>query len=97
MISNLPGWISYVLGGLAAFAVIVAGVYAYKAATTEVKASWDYDPTLQPKNFQQHAFGMVNALERFAMISGSYAKKAAIWGIASGILGILAAMAAWHS
>jgi hypothetical protein len=44
---------------------------------TEVKPSWDYDPDLRPKNFQQHAFGMVNALERAVMASGSYGKKAA--------------------
>jgi hypothetical protein len=84
--------LSYLLGVLAALSVIIAGVYAYKAATTEVKAAWDFDPNLQPKNFQQHAFGMVNALERFAMISGSYGKKAALWGILSGVLGILAAI-----
>jgi hypothetical protein len=89
--------LSYLLGVLAALSVIVAGIYAYKAATTEVKAAWDFDPSLRPKNFQQHAFGMVIALERAMFISGSHGKKAAFWGLASGALGLLAAICAWLS
>jgi hypothetical protein len=89
--------LSYLLAALAVISAVTAGVYAYKASTTEPKAAWDYDPTLRPKTFQQHAFGMVNALERAMMISGSHSKKAAFWGILSGVLGILAAGSAWMS
>jgi len=89
--------LSYLLGVLAAIGVIISGVYSYKAAGTEPQAAWDFDPQLRPKNFQQHAFGMVNALERAMFISGSHGKKAAFWGMASGVLGLLAAICAWLS
>jgi hypothetical protein len=89
--------LSYGAGVIAAICAIVAGVYAYKAATTEPKAAWDYDPELRPKNFQQHAFGMVNALERAMWISGQSGKKVAFWGMASAAFGLLAAGLAWLS
>jgi hypothetical protein len=68
------------LGVLAAIGVIISGVYSYKAAGTEPQAAWDFDPQLRPKNFQQHAFGMVNALERAMFISGSHGKKGGLLG-----------------
>jgi hypothetical protein len=72
--------LSYLLGVLAAIGVIISGVYSYKAAGTEPQAAWDFDPQLRPKNFQQHAFGMVNALERAMFISGSHGKKGGLLG-----------------
>jgi hypothetical protein len=89
--------ISYGLGAGAAFCAIVAGVYAYRASATEPKAAWDYDPELRPKNFEQHNFGMVNALERALWLSSQSGKKAAFWGMASAVLGLLAAIFAWMS
>jgi hypothetical protein len=89
--------LSYGFGVIAALCAIVAAIYAYKAATIEPKAAWDYDPELQPKNFQQHAFGMMHALERALWISGRSGKKAAFWGVGSAVSALLAAVFAWLS
>jgi hypothetical protein len=89
--------LSYGFGVIAGICAIAAGIYACKAATTEPKAAWDYDPELRPRNFQQHAFGMMNALERALWISGRFGKKAAFWGVVSAVFALLAAVLAWQS
>jgi hypothetical protein len=72
--------LGYGFGALTALCAIVAGVYAYRASTPEPEAAWDYDPSFSPRNFEQHAFGMMHAIERALMLTGRLGKRAAFWG-----------------
>jgi succinate dehydrogenase/fumarate reductase cytochrome b subunit len=85
----------FLLAVLAGLAALVAVYYWYRAAAVPVKPSWEYDSSLKPKNFQQHAFGMVNALDFQQFWAGYYNKRAAVWTGISVVLTLLSIIAAW--
>ena len=68
----------------------IAAFYWYRASKVPVKAAWDYDPRLKPKNMVEDAWGLANALERAFMISSDKNSTAALWTAISVGLGALA-------
>jgi hypothetical protein len=82
---------------LGAVAGLIAAIYWYLASKTPVKADWDYDPKLKPKNMVEDAWGLANALERAFMISSSRNVTAAIWtAISMGLSAISVIISKWH-
>jgi hypothetical protein len=70
---------SDVVALLGAAAGFIAAIFWYLASKTPVKAAWDYDPKLKPKNMVEDAWGLANALERAFMGSSDKNVTAAIW------------------
>jgi hypothetical protein len=79
---------------LAAVSGFVATFYWYRASKVPVKAAWDYDSTLKPKNMIEDAWGLANALERALMIASDKNTTAALWTAISVGLSALATMLA---
>jgi hypothetical protein len=79
---------------LAAASGFVAAFYWYQASKVPVKAAWDYDSRLKPKNMVEDAWGLVNALERAFMIASDKNTTAALWTAISVGLSALATVLA---
>jgi hypothetical protein len=89
--------LTYLFGAVAALCAIIGAFYWYKASTTPVKPAWEYDEKLQPRNLEQHLFGVTHALEAAYFWSSRSNKIAAIWTVLSGIFVLLSVIAAWFN
>jgi hypothetical protein len=81
--------VSDIIALCGAGAGFVAAFYWYLASKVPVKAAWDYDPKLKPKNMVEDGWGLANALERAFMRSSSKNVAAAVWTAASMALSAL--------
>jgi hypothetical protein len=64
---------------IGAGAGLIAAFLWYLASKVEVKAAWDFDPTLKPRNMVEDGWGLANALERAFWISSNKNAGAAVW------------------